>query len=1502
MIGEVKKRKERMARGNIFDKGKAVDDDLIVTQSNGIESEVQDDSSRSENDIDVDDEDIKPIYDEKAMAEVQLIAECNIFAIGQQHTKQLEIINEYRVDQYPEQHQVKSPMVDSSPDNQTTNYSKHSLESENILLKKIVAQLQKDFSRMEAHCIAHKLKYQNQALKSGKDGQILNETTNKAKIKKEIDVLETMNIELEHVAKLRKENEASKKHYKDLYDSIKITRSKTIEQTTSLLANNVDLKAQIQEKEVNSHAKSQSHKTRNNNKPVEQKSHTQKPNRKIFTRHMFSPNKTSIVYKKISPRSDLRWKPIGKKFKSVGLRWIPIGKLFDSYTSNVDSEPTHSSNEDIPNIHECKQTLDLSAGTAINEVPKVDMIVISSIIELESLFGPLFEEYFNEKNQVVSKCFTVTTADASIKRQQQQDSTLPTTLTADGNFDLLDDDEPSQPIDGWEDQRVNAMKSSEVGVSQPKSFATVVNNVPKPLKKGSWMIRNQPLILTKWAPNLDLSKDKVTKVPTWVKIYKVPVVAYSDDGLSLIASQIGKPVMLDAFTSAMCNDPWGKIRYARALIEISADQELKKDVTMAAPLPNGKGHTKERMMVEYEWQPKRYVECLVLGHDSNGCPKRVIVPVHDTNNVQIDGFTTLHNRKNKGKRSNQETNTSTSTKAKAATVENHASTSMKATDVVLNNSFETPNEEDRTEWNDGPTWQNAKRTVNVINESDSEEDVKQMVLDTPPGQYTKEASTLSKETSNGSWCSKDTQIILGWNYNNVDVNIISQDDQAMHARVWIKDDKKEVFCSFIYAHNRYSQRRALWDNLGDIGLLKKLDRVMANLEFNDVFAGAFAVFQPYPTLDHSPAVLKIPMCAKAGLKPFKFTNILTGHDRFKVAARTGWSLPVSGFLMYCVVKKLKNLKKPFRKLLYEKGNLHVKVERLRTKLDQVQRDLDADPFSTVLREEEMIRKSPIILSKWSPSVSLKRGEVTTVPPIMLDAFTSPVCVESWGRISFARALIEIDAAVGLKKEVIMAILEEEGDGYIKEVVRVKYEWKPPHCVDCQSFGHDTLSCPKCVREKAHNTPARVAKSTTMDDNDDGFTEVKCRKKKKGVEFDEEAAVLAYASSFSGGNQLEEEDFDFYDGYEDQALDELKNALGLIPSLPKSTTYFCNVLNHTKTTILQILPFEEGRLPVKYLGVPLVSSRLIYRDCKELIEKVQHQIRDWKNKSLSVAGSSRVGFCGLQVNRRKVSLKWHGRLCVSLKRRVVLALGDLSSLTKRLWSLIYGTFYLVKNLYGLKLVHTYKLRGRNFFELPFRGSMTWSWRKILQLRPLIRDHVWYRIGDGATCSLWFDRWCAISPLASIVSSHDIHRAGLDMSSIVRDVIHNGGWDWPLDLSFNTIDVPNISSSRDILEWRSDSGVTMPFKVMAGLSNCMGSITVIVDTLTPISKRRSARSVIAKLVVAACCYFIWQERNFILFKNQKRSPQQVIECIKSSIRLKLLSCSFKKSRDAMEAIRL
>ncbi|GJY92692.1 hypothetical protein Tco_0508474 [Tanacetum coccineum] len=66
-------------------------------------------------------------------------------------------------------------------------------------------------------------------------------------------------------------------------------------------------------------------------------------------------------------------------------------------------------------------------------------------------------------------------------------------------------------------------------------------------------------------------------------------------------------------------------------------------------------------------------------------------------------------------------------------------------------------------------------------------------------------------------------------------------------------------------------------------------------------------------------------------------------------------------------------------------------------------------------------------------------------------------------------------------------------------VRVEYEWKPPHCVDCQSFGHETNLCPKRVREELPKNSARDTKATAMEENDDGFIEVKSRKKKKGAD-------------------------------------------------------------------------------------------------------------------------------------------------------------------------------------------------------------------------------------------------------------------------------------------------------------------------------------------------------------------------------------------------------------------
>nr|GFB22036.1 hypothetical protein [Tanacetum cinerariifolium] len=75
------------------DTSKALDASSVDTESSMIESKEQDKCNRSGNDARDDDADIKPIYDEEPMAEVQTTAEIDVFSIGQQHTEKPEFNN-----------------------------------------------------------------------------------------------------------------------------------------------------------------------------------------------------------------------------------------------------------------------------------------------------------------------------------------------------------------------------------------------------------------------------------------------------------------------------------------------------------------------------------------------------------------------------------------------------------------------------------------------------------------------------------------------------------------------------------------------------------------------------------------------------------------------------------------------------------------------------------------------------------------------------------------------------------------------------------------------------------------------------------------------------------------------------------------------------------------------------------------------------------------------------------------------------------------------------------------------------------------------------------------------------------------------------------------------------------------------------------------------------------------------------------------------------------------
>ncbi|XP_021979847.1 uncharacterized protein LOC110875966 [Helianthus annuus] len=251
------------------------------------------------------------------------------------------------------------------------------------------------------------------------------------------------------------------------------------------------------------------------------------------------------------------------------------------------------------------------------------------------------------------------------------------------------------------------------------------------------------------------------------------------------------------------------------------------------------------------------------------------------------------------------------------------------------------------------------------------------------------------------------------------------------------------------------------------------------------------------------------------------------------------------------------------------------------------------------------------------------------------------------------------------------------------------------------------------------------------------------------------------------------------------------------------------------------------------------------------------------------------------------------------------------------------------------IHSYRLRGRNFWNCKETTTCSWSWRKILQLRPLVKEHIWSSLGAGTTISAWYDSWCHLGPLSNILSPRVITNAGFRIDAMVTDVYRGDAWAWPniwrdLFPVLNQLDhVRPDHNKRDRLLWKDGDNLLdhSSFTVWDSLRireqevnwvsivwfpQCiprhaflvwnsvrakadMGDVdpkwSSIVNCLMTRRRVKSASSYVARLLVGATAYIIWQERNARLFKNQTRPPEAICEVILKIVRYKLMGVKFK-----------
>ena len=61
------------------------------------------------------------------------------------------------------------------------------------------------------------------------------------------------------------------------------------------------------------------------------------------------------------------------------------------------------------------------------------------------------------------------------------------------------------------------------------------------------------------------------------------------------------------------------------------------------------------------------------------------------------------------------------------------------------------------------------------------------------------------------------------------------------------------------------------------------------------------------------------------------------------------------------------------------------------------------------------------------------------------------------------------------------------------------------------------------------------------------------------------------------------------------------------SMEKSTVFMAGVIEEERSRILRNFPFAEGKLPVRYLGLPLMTKAMCKHGYVSLVERVRSRI-------------------------------------------------------------------------------------------------------------------------------------------------------------------------------------------------------------------------------------------------------------------------------------------------------
>lgn len=176
------------------------------------------------------------------------------------------------------------------------------------------------------------------------------------------------------------------------------------------------------------------------------------------------------------------------------------------------------------------------------------------------------------------------------------------------------------------------------------------------------------------------------------------------------------------------------------------------------------------------------------------------------------------------------------------------------------------------------------------------------------------------------------------------------------------------------------------------------------------------------------------------------------------------------------------------------------------------------------------------------------------------------------------------------------------------------------------------------------------------------------------------------------------------------------------------------------SIQSISGIRIGKLPVRYLGVPLVTRKLSETDCQPLVDKIQAMVRHWSANSLSFAGrlqriravlfSISNYWCRQLILPKSVLQRinqlcsrffWKGADTSASGARVswmqICAVKSEGGLGLKDIQLEQSSFVSIDKKYSLWVawVKAYVLKGEDYWQVVSKDAMSWSLRRLLKMR-------------------------------------------------------------------------------------------------------------------------------------------------------------------------------------------